>query len=104
MFWAMISKKGGNTPWAMDLEINNSSASLYSAHGNSIVTPQNRQTDDKKSSTASWQWCFKGCISRCAVKSSGVWEATFCSHLDFPQELRSMASSTTLLARDITTQ
>ena len=48
----MISKKGGNTPWAMDLEKNNSSASLYSAHGNSIVTPQNRQTDDKNSSTA----------------------------------------------------
>jgi hypothetical protein len=41
----MISKKGGNTPWATDLEKNKSSASLYSAHGNSIVTPQNRQTD-----------------------------------------------------------
>ncbi len=25
---------------------------LYSAHGNSIVTPQNRNTDDKNSSTA----------------------------------------------------
>jgi hypothetical protein len=48
----MISKKGGNTPWATDLERNKSSASLYSAHGNSIVTPQNRQTDDKNSSTA----------------------------------------------------
>jgi hypothetical protein len=33
---------GGNTPWATDLERNISSASLYSAHGNSIVTPQNR--------------------------------------------------------------
>jgi hypothetical protein len=52
MFWAIISKKGGNTPWATDLERNKSSASLYSAHGNSIVTPQNRQTDDKNSSTA----------------------------------------------------
>jgi hypothetical protein len=52
MFWAMISKKGGNTLWATDLERNKSSASLYSAHENSIVTPQNRQTDDKNSSTA----------------------------------------------------
>ena len=34
------------------LERDKSSASLYSAHGNSIVTPQNRQTDDKNSSTA----------------------------------------------------
>ena len=47
-----LSFFGGNTPWAMDLERNKSSASLYSAHGNSIVTPQNRQTDDKNSSTA----------------------------------------------------
>jgi len=51
MFWAIISKKGGNNPWATDLEKKNS-ASLYSAHGNSIVTPQNRQTDDNNSSTA----------------------------------------------------
>ncbi len=48
----MISKKGGNTPWATDLERNKSSANLYSAHGNSTVTPQNRKTGDKNSSTA----------------------------------------------------
>jgi hypothetical protein len=69
MFWAMISKKGGNTPWATDLERNKSSASLYSAHWNSIVTPQNRQTDDKNSLTAG------NGVSR-GASSSGVWEAT----------------------------
>jgi len=85
------------------LERNKSSASLYSAHGNSIVTPQNRQTDDKNSSTAGND------NSRGA--SPHVWwsppvfgKQHICSHLDFPQELRSTLSSTTLPARDITTQ
>ncbi len=49
MFWAMFLKRGGTL---RGLERDKSSASLYSAHGNSIVTPQNRQTDDKNSSTA----------------------------------------------------
>ena len=94
----MISKKGGNTLWATDLERNKSSASLYS-----IVTPQNRQTDDTNSSTAG------NGVSRVASPhlrwSPPVFgKGHICSHLDFPQELRSTASSTTLPARDITTQ
>ncbi len=41
--------------------------------------------------------CFKGCISRCAVKSPVFERQHIHSHLDFPQELCSTASSITHL-------
>ena len=50
----MISKRGGNAPWSAGYGFRKKQIlrKLYSAHGNSIVTPQNRNTDDKNSSTA----------------------------------------------------